>query len=217
MILHITILALVMLASFFNGFMDELHFRAPYRGHPWKDNRFLNPDLSWVNKYLFYEPDCGPRFFGSTTFLVFLTDGWHLGKMLMWACLQLAIILATGIDFPWIDWPIWSEYMLGYFLLWFIRSTTFHLTFHFIFTEHNIRAMNRFWKTAWSWIRAIYPSAPSFIAIAIGAVLFILFAGLSELAPWMDYVITALLVVSWAAAMKLLINRLRHPRKPEEG
>lgn len=47
-----------------------------------KNQTFWNPYMSWVNKWKNNDPTQGPKFFGSTTFLVFLTDSWHLFKML---------------------------------------------------------------------------------------------------------------------------------------
>lgn len=216
----ITILiSLVILSGFFDGFMDHFQFRLTYK-HPWNLDPFFDPEASWMNKYKGLKKENGPAFFGSTTFLVFLTDGWHFFKALKWACLQAAIILAITIEvipeWPWIDLPIWADYLIAYFLLWLVRASSFHFTFHHILTANNIRIMQKLFSKLWSLFRALYPSAPGLIAIAIGAVLFILLAGLSSLAPWMDYVVAALLVVAWLAGMKLLIQRFRHPRKPSE-
>jgi len=214
------IIVLVILSGFFDGFIDHLQFRVSIPTHPWYKDLFMNPIWSWMKKYKDGNSKNGPAFFGSTTFLVFLTDGWHLFKMLKWTCLQAAIILAITVkvtpNWPWINLPLWADYLIAYFLLWLVRVSSFHFTFHHILTANNIRIMQKLFKKLWSLFRALYPSAPGLIAIAIGAVLFILLAGLSSLAPWMDYVIAALLVVAWLAGMKLLIQRFRHPRKPSE-
>ena len=48
---------------------------------PWGTPYFWDKAMSWVNKYSDASLNNGtykPRFFGSTSFLVFLTDGWHL-------------------------------------------------------------------------------------------------------------------------------------------
>lgn len=58
--------------------------------HP---RRYFDPAISWRNKYEDGDPDKGPRFFGSTTFLVWLTDFWHLLKfckmLFLWAVVAL--------------------------------------------------------------------------------------------------------------------------------
>jgi hypothetical protein len=58
---------------------------------------FINPQKSWVNKYKHNNPDLGPKFFGSKTFLVWTTDLWHLAKTLMITCFVLAIIFYTPL------------------------------------------------------------------------------------------------------------------------
>lgn len=41
------------------------------------NDQFWNPELSWKNKYQNGDPAQGPKFFASTTALVFTTDGYH--------------------------------------------------------------------------------------------------------------------------------------------
>lgn len=61
---------------------------------------------SWLRKYKGYLKSNGPAFFGSTTFLVFLTDGVHLFQFLF------KIFLTLGIfGFTWssiIGWLVWT-------------------------------------------------------------------------------------------------------------
>jgi len=96
---------LVILASIFNSIMDVLSFRyntSIFSNHPkWK--QYLDPSVSWKNKYKNGDPSQGPRFFGSETFLVFLTDGWHLSKTLMILCFSGAIVSYTPLLGTWLD------------------------------------------------------------------------------------------------------------------
>jgi hypothetical protein len=39
-----------------------------------------DPTFSWRNKYRGLSPYLGPKFIGSTTIFVFVTDAWHLFK-----------------------------------------------------------------------------------------------------------------------------------------
>lgn len=74
---------------------------------------------SWLNKYsinpqynpyaLNGEPKYKPKFFGSTTFLVFVTDAFHFFSMLTRLSWGLAITMLSLLAFP--DW-IWWEYVL---------------------------------------------------------------------------------------------------------
>lgn len=57
--------------------------------------KFFNPDVSWINKYKDDNPLEGPKFFGSTTFLVWLTDFWHLLKFVKMNCIWIALAVST--------------------------------------------------------------------------------------------------------------------------
>lgn len=64
-----------------------------------KYSNFWNPNYSYKNKYARYTgtdiPNLimmKPRFFGSTTFLVWLTDGWHLVDKFFITFIMLAIV-----------------------------------------------------------------------------------------------------------------------------
>jgi len=92
-------LFLLFLAGAFNATMDVLSFR--YKTSIFskytKLSTFFNPQESWVNKYKYNDPNLGPKFFGSKTFLVFLTDAWHLAKMLMITAFTLAIVFYNPV------------------------------------------------------------------------------------------------------------------------
>ena len=64
---------------------------------PWWNNA-----TSWTRKYKdYYGGDKRPRFFGATTVLVFLTDGWHAFNALTWACADAAFLLAAWTPYKW--------------------------------------------------------------------------------------------------------------------
>jgi hypothetical protein len=92
-------LFLLFLAGALNATMDVLSFR--YKTSIFskytKLQAFFNPQESWVNKYKDNNPNLGPKFFGSKTFLVFLTDAWHLAKMLMITLFTLSIVFYNPI------------------------------------------------------------------------------------------------------------------------
>lgn len=58
--------------------------------------KFFNPDVSWVNKYKDDNPLEGEKFFGSTTFLVWLTDFWHMLKFIKMNCVWIALSVASS-------------------------------------------------------------------------------------------------------------------------
>ncbi len=67
------------------------------KGMHWFGNRYWDCSTAWSNKWKNNDPDQGPRFFGSNTFLVYLMDGWHLAKALWLIHLFLAIVLYKPI------------------------------------------------------------------------------------------------------------------------
>lgn len=76
---------LIALSAVCNALMDH-SAKGTFLG--WWDK-----NTSWKNKYKNGDPRKGPRFFGSTTFLVWLTDGWHLLQMLFLNTLFLGLIM----------------------------------------------------------------------------------------------------------------------------
>ena len=64
-----------------------------------KKQQWFNPGMSWMNKYKYRNPNYGPAFFGSTTFLVWITDAWHFFQNIMLSCFVLAIIFCLNYYF----------------------------------------------------------------------------------------------------------------------
>lgn len=121
MAIYITIALVVGLAGFLNGVSDKLqfHFNRSFARN-WNPY-YWNPKVSWRNKYKDKDPEKGPAFFGSTTFLVALTDAWHLAKLLQMASFRVAIVLLFGKPL------VWS--LAAYFALWGIQAAGFHLIY----------------------------------------------------------------------------------------
>tara|TARA_R100000988_G_scaffold85680_1_gene48553 strand:- start:479 stop:859 length:381 start_codon:yes stop_codon:yes gene_type:complete len=75
-------LILTMFAGLSEAVMDTLQFhfyKSPFAKY---NHQYWNPQLSWRNKYKKGDPSLGPKFPGSTTIFVSLTDGWHSFKLL---------------------------------------------------------------------------------------------------------------------------------------
>lgn len=79
----------------------------PADGHSQFWHLWWNHKESWRNKYKklpdvipgVFNTSAEPRFFGSTTFLVFVTDAWHFFGMLNMSAWQAAICLL--LPFAW--------------------------------------------------------------------------------------------------------------------
>ena len=111
----------ITLAAIFNAMMDTVSFHyqeSIFMNYP-KLRQFLDANFSWQNKYKNRDYKQGKKFFGSTTFLVFLTDGWHLFKSLMLLCFCAAIVYYKPLINPVVDI--------------FILHTWFGIVFEFFF------------------------------------------------------------------------------------
>ena len=63
--------------------------------------RWSGPD-SWQFKYrAYYRDPATPRFWGSTTVLVFLTDLWHFANFVTGVALDAAFLLAAWQPYRW--------------------------------------------------------------------------------------------------------------------
>lgn len=62
-----------------------------------KNRQYFDPAVSWKNKYKDGDPAKGAKFFGSTTFLVWLTDFWHLIKFVKMNLLWVMLAVSCGM------------------------------------------------------------------------------------------------------------------------
>jgi hypothetical protein len=77
----------------------EFHFfESVFKNLP---EEYWNPYLSHLNKYKNLDPQQGARFFGSTTFLVWITDAWHLFQMIEGVSLASGFFI-IGSYYNWI-------------------------------------------------------------------------------------------------------------------
>jgi hypothetical protein len=84
----------VAVAAACEAVMDTLQFHYTHSiFYQFQNKRFWNPEESWRNKYRNADPLAGPRFPGSTTIFVGLTDAWHMFKLLRNAFMTMAIFL----------------------------------------------------------------------------------------------------------------------------
>lgn len=79
-------ITLIVLAAIFKALMD-LSSEDRFNKSWW------DKSTGWRNKYKLGKVENGPAFPGSTTVLVFLTDGWHLFQFLFLSCIEMAIAI----------------------------------------------------------------------------------------------------------------------------
>ena len=114
-------LLFIILAAILNAVMDILSYRydlSVFSKYP-KLNQFTQPALSWQNKWKNGDRKQGERFFGSSTFLVWTTDAWHLSKTLMLACISIAIVTYSPMIHPIVDAiAYWIVFGIVFELFW---------------------------------------------------------------------------------------------------
>lgn len=76
------ICATLFLAGAADGLSQDLlfHYNEFERTTGVENHQYWDPNISWRNKYKNGDPSAGAKFFGSTTFLVGLTDGYHASR-----------------------------------------------------------------------------------------------------------------------------------------
>lgn len=94
-----------------------------------RNPQWWNPNISYKNKYNRVDgviPPYPPKFFGSTTFLVWLTDGWHLVDKFFITFIMLAIVNYSPI----------SMYSIADFIIYYLVFTgTFELVWRLLKTK----------------------------------------------------------------------------------
>jgi hypothetical protein len=71
----------------------EFHYNDFKRVFPNANDNYWNPQVSWVNKYKNGNSADGPKYMGSTTYLVWTTDGYHLTRFIEHATIATSITL----------------------------------------------------------------------------------------------------------------------------
>lgn len=130
-----------LLAALFSAIADTLHHHFSVSVFAKLNPTFWNPAISWVNKYEGGEVSNGPAFFGSTTFLVWLTDGWHLANFFFLKFIFVAVVfyrsakvtelikvsgLAARIYYK---MPVWLRLALDFFIWHTVFALSFELAY----------------------------------------------------------------------------------------
>jgi len=99
---------LIIVAGMLNAVMDVLKVRwKTCVFSTWKNQQWIDPSISWHTKW-----GIDTKIFGKqidivdkimSTVLVWVTDMWHLVKMLMLVCISLAIVFYSPIFVFWVD------------------------------------------------------------------------------------------------------------------
>lgn len=118
---------LFVFAAILNAIIDVLDFHYSKSIFTKCNNsQWINPSLSWKNKWKNGDPNQGEKFLGSSTIFVFVTDLWHLCKFLMMLLIVFAIVFYSVLFSWWID-------VIILFVIYFL---IFELFFSKILVKH---------------------------------------------------------------------------------
>jgi len=124
---HIAPAAMMFVAGMADGINQGLMFR--YEGFkkvfPGANDKYWQPSQSWKNKYENGDPAQGPKFPGSTTWLVFVTDGYHLSRFTTHLFTSGAIAVKIGQKKR-----KWYVYVIEGLSYWAIQRMGFALSYY---------------------------------------------------------------------------------------
>lgn len=134
-------IALILLSGMANGLHETLvwHYPKFQKKFPSANAQYWNPYKSYENKCKQgegYNPDirCIPKFFGSTSFLVFLTDAKHLLSELHRDFLIAGVMMLTiGITGLLSKWKRILILLLIPFIAYIVQAIGFHTVYTLFF------------------------------------------------------------------------------------
>lgn len=126
----VSISVLLVISAISKGIMDVLQFHYEESVFSqFKTQQWWNPHISHKNKYKNGKKINGSAFFGSTTFLVFITDGWHFFQSIFLSSIIFSILLAINLETHLNAWFIIG----GYLIIKIIFGLIFELCYSKIF------------------------------------------------------------------------------------
>jgi hypothetical protein len=118
---------LTTLSGAFDGTAEAIKFHYPKIDQKLNLNdAFWNPAVSWKNKYKNQDPAQGPAYFGSTTFLCWTTDGYHLMRMGRNISMMTAITIKLG------DKQKWYVYIIQGIIYYVAYTTGFNISYELL-------------------------------------------------------------------------------------
>jgi len=124
MIYGIVIIVIFLFYFVLKAIKDQIsfHFDGSWLSKfPAKYDNFINPSISWKNKWKNGNPSEGEKFWGSSRFFVMFTDLWHLCDFIQ------ILILSVGFGLVFVGYG-WKLY-ITIFILMALGTGLFELLF----------------------------------------------------------------------------------------
>lgn len=134
---------LIALAAVFKAGNDKALFHYEKSIFKKFNPTFFNNEISWINKWKTvkrYEEDKRvlvhpkrEKFFGSSTFMVWISDWYHLSNMFHTSLFKLAIISIFFFGLPIFHENMWLMIGLNFVLFKVVYGATFTIFFDYVF------------------------------------------------------------------------------------
>lgn len=95
------------------------------------NSQYWQPDISWTNKYKHHDPAQGAAFPGSRTWLVFVTDGYHLTRFVEHLGIFSAITLRAVYAINGTK-KKWWVYIIEGATYWLVNRASFAIGYNLI-------------------------------------------------------------------------------------
>jgi|SRR6185312_15495589 len=105
------------------------------RVFPKANDQYWNPAISWTNKYRNNNPSAGPKYPGSTSFLVSTTDAYHALRTARNLTDAFTLSFYIGHSYRETDRPTLKKFLINALVLTAIRNVGFYATYSWIFYE----------------------------------------------------------------------------------
>lgn len=129
--MFITIIILLVIAMVAYSTNSVLLFRYETSLFSKLNPKFWNPKISWLNKYTIdKDGNKIPKFFLSTTMLVWTTDAYHLLQFIHLTCVQLVVALLLNNTIK-----ITENYIFNCIFIFIGIKSTFSFSFEKLFSR----------------------------------------------------------------------------------
>ncbi len=116
---------------------------------------------TWRNKYRNGDPLQGPKFPGATTWLSWLTDGWHFFKFV--EILAQRLMLGCSLAYLWPDKYYFTAMALISLSTYFLRGLYFEIFYRFVLPLKSIDMKRMLqslfasnWTRAFTWLLSVF-------------------------------------------------------------
>jgi len=142
---------------------------------------FWDKKQSWQNKYKNRDKDQGPRFPGSTTIFVFLTDAWHLSNFFQYTLITVGVGFALSSE---VTNSTWLNILIA-FLIYKLPFTGCFELFYRLMTYRKPLLRSTGQKSFFQWLKSYGKQYLIWVTMAIIMIVSTVIYGIIEGTEWL--------------------------------